>query len=188
MEWLFALLGIPFGIVATRLDVVLMWMVNRVRYGRVEIKGNWAEYVSTSPSRQYSLCTMEYDVVHRRYNFDGTNYNNDGSPHCYWHTVSSHLDRDGLQFHYVFETREVSAMHVKSYGYGVLNLVHEDNRIVPSDGYYVYVSPTGEPVAVSHTIKHADSPPPRDINAAAYFDALFPAERSKSLRSGGSAA
>ena len=188
MDWLFALLGIPLGIVATRLDVVLMWVVNRARYGRVEIKGNWAEYVATSPSRQYSLCTMEYDVIHRRYNFDGTNYNNDGSPHCYWRTVSSHLDRDELQFHYVFETREVSTMHVKSYGYGVLNLAHADNRIVPADGYYVYVTPTGDAAAVNHTMKRADALPPRDVNAAAYFDALFPAERGKGVRSGGPAA
>lgn len=40
MEWFFALLGIPVGVVATRLDLALMWVVNRFRYGRVEIKGN----------------------------------------------------------------------------------------------------------------------------------------------------
>ena len=185
MEWLFAFLGIPIAIVATRLDVVLMSVVNRIRYGRVEIKGNWAEYVPTSPNRQYSLCTMEYDVIHRRYNLNGTNYNNDGSPHCYWRTVSSHLDREGLQFHYVFETREVSAMHVKSYGYGVVNLAHVEKRIVPSDGYYVYVSPTGEAAAITHTMKRADALPPRDVNAAAYFDALFPAERTNQMLAGG---
>ena len=187
MDWMFALLGIPFGIVATRLDVVLMVVVNRVRYGRVEIKGNWAEYVATAPNRQYSLCTMEYDVIRRRYNFDGTNYNNDGSPHCHWRTVSSHLDRHALQFHYVFETREVSAMHAKSYGYGVINLAHTGNRIVPSDGYYVYVSPVGDAVAVSHMMKPVDALPPRDVNAASYLDGLFPAERTNSLPSGGPA-
>lgn len=187
MNWVFAFLGIPIGIVATRLDVALMWAVNRVRYGRVEITGNWAEYVATQPSRQYSLVTIEYDLIHRRYNLNGTNYNNDGSPHCDFRTVSSHLDREELQLHYVFETRELSAMHVKSYGYGVVNLAQNGNKIVPVDGYYVYVTPAGEPVAVSHSLKPADALPPREVNAAAYFDAIFPAERIKDLQSGDSA-
>jgi hypothetical protein len=187
MEWFFAFLGIPIAIVATRLDVALMWAVNRVRFGRMEITGNWAEYVATQPTRQYSLATIEYDLIHRRYNLDGTNYNNDGSPHCYFRTVSSHLDREELQFHYVFETRELSAMHIKSYGYGVVNLARTGNRISPVDGYYVYVTPEGEPVAVSHSLKRADGQPPRNVNAGAYFDAIFPAERLTGLQPGGPA-
>lgn len=120
-------------------------------------------------------------MIRRRYNFNGTNYNNDGTPHCYFRTVSSHLDRDDLQFHYVFETRELDALHVKSYGYGVVNLERAGNRIVATDGYYIYVTPSGQPIAVSHTMKPVGDLPPREVNATAYFDATFPAGRSTGI-------
>jgi hypothetical protein len=73
VEWFFAALGIPVGVIATRLDVALLWVVNRIRFGKLHLKGNWAEYVPDSTGRQYSLGTIEYDIWHKRYNLNGTN-------------------------------------------------------------------------------------------------------------------
>ena len=172
VEWFFAALGIPVGVIATRLDVALLWVVSRIRFGKLRLKGNWAEYVPDSTGRQYSLGTIEYDIWHKRYNLNGTNYQNDGTPFCHWKTVTSHLDRENGRFHYVFDTTEAGSLQISSSGYGVVNLERQGKELVPIDGYYVYVTSERDAISVSHTMDRMGVRPTRTRNVSAILDNL----------------
>lgn len=175
MEWLFLFLSFPIAVLAARADVFVVWAVARLRYGKLSIRGHWAEWIPGSTGRQFSIGTIQYNVFQRRYNFDGTNYRNNGDPFCHWRTVTSYLDFGKLEFHYVFATKDVDSMQTTSYGYGVLQLVSRDGSLIPEDGYYIYANGHDAAVSQSHTLtpvlKVADN---RNDNAAILLAATFP--------------
>ena len=181
MEWLFLALAIPTGIAAARIDVLITWTINRVRHGRLNISGNWAEWVPNSSGRQFSIGTIGYNVLRRRYNFDGTNYNNDGTPYCHWQTVTSYIDYEKLEFHYTFATKDVASLQTTSYGNGVLQLVRRDDSLVPEDGYYLYATPGNTAILASHTMRSiSEIPESRNMNAKELLAQTFP-EHSDAL-------
>jgi len=175
MEWLFLLLSIPIGVLAARVDVLISWGMNRVRYGPLQIRGNWAEWVPGSIGRQFSVGSIQYNVFRRQYSFDGTNYNNNGDPYCHWKTVTSYVDYDKQEFHYVFATKDVATMQTTSYGYGVVNLVSRGGVLAPEDGYYIYATPDGSALSLSHTMVSVSSiPARRTSNARDFLSAELP--------------
>ncbi|MEQ1737640.1 MAG: hypothetical protein ABL886_14700 [Rhodoglobus sp.] len=182
MEWVFLLLSIPIGIAVARIDVFILWLINRNKFGRLRITGNWAEWIEQSQGRQFSLGRIEYNVFRRRYNFDGTNYDNDGSPYCHWDTVSSSLDFDKLEFHYVFATRLVSSRQITSHGYGVVHLERDGGELRPVDGYYMYaeLGASAGAFAFGHTMVSIDSlPVSRNANAAEFLRTVFPEHKKE---------
>jgi len=177
MEWIILVLSIPVGVVAARLDVVLLWAISRVRYGKLSLSGHWAEWIPGSDGRQFSIGTIEYNVLRRRYNFDGTNYKNDGDPYCHWQTVTSYVDFEKLEFHYVFATKDVVSLQTTSYGHGVVQLVRRDGSLIPEDGYYIYATGANSAVCHSHTMLPIEMVAPnRNHNAAELLKTVFPSQ------------
>ena len=175
MEWLFLALSIPIGVAAARIDVLISWVFNRIKHGRLEIRGSWAEWIPGSSGRQFSIGTIQYNVLRRRYNFDGTNYYNNGEPYCHWQTVTSYVDYDKLEFHYIFATKDVATLQTTSYGYGVLQLVSRNGILSPEDGYYIYATPDGSALSLSHTlVRVAAVPSNRNDNSIDILRAAFP--------------
>lgn len=175
MEWIILVLSIPVGVAAARLDVLLLWVVNRVRYGKLSIRGHWLEWIPGSQGRQFSIGTIEYNVLRRRYNFDGTNYKNDGNPFCHWQTVTSYVDFEKLEFHYIFATKDVDSLQTTSYGYGVVQLVRRDGSLVPEDGYYIYATGTNHAASHSHTMVPIETVPlSRNDNATELIKKALP--------------
>lgn len=124
--------------------------------GKLDIAGTWGEWTPKGYSRQFSVGVIRYRFWKRRYEFDGTNYHNDGSPFCYWRTTSSSIDRSRREFHYVFETRDAASMQVTLYGYGVISLVREGKLLVPGDGFYIYSTGDDSARQMSHTMQRLD--------------------------------
>lgn len=175
MEWLILLLGLPVSVAAARVDVLLMWWINRFRHGKLRMSGNWIEWVPKSEGRQFSIGCIEYNLLRRRYNFDGTNYKNSGEPFCHWRTVTSYVDYEQLEFHYVFATKDVDTLQTSSYGYGVVQLVRRNGELVPEYGYYIYATGNDNAISVSHSMRRLDSlPESRNDNAFSILTAAYP--------------
>jgi hypothetical protein len=140
-----------------------------------EHQGALGEWIPGSAGRQFSIGTIQYNVFQRRYNFDGTNYRNNGNPFCHWRTVTSYLDFSKLEFHYVFATKDVDSMQTTSYGYGVLQLISRDGSLIPEDGYYIYANGHDAAVSHSHTlVPVVKVPDNRNDNATKLLTATFP--------------
>lgn len=180
MEWLFLLLGVPIGVLGARADWLILRAWERWTLGKLRIKGHYAEFVPNSVGRQFSLGSISWRPSRRQYAFDGTNYRNDGEPFCHWRTVSSYLDRETNEYHYVFRTTAIGSLRLMSYGYGVVNLVQSEGALVPQDGYYVYVTPTGEVVSVDHTVVRIDAlPATRTENAGELLARVLPEHKDR---------
>lgn len=182
MEWVLLVVGFVVGIGGNIVANVLWEKLDKLRStrrcGQLEFEGKWAEYVPNSIGRQFSLATVEYRRSKKIYELNGTNYQNNGDPYCHWRTVASYLDLENYVYHYVFATTDVGALNVSSYGYGVLNLIRSGDSIAPQDGYYVYVTPSGTAISVSHTFKKITNlPANRTDNAGVLIDAIFPGLR-----------
>jgi hypothetical protein len=178
VQWGFLLLSIPIGIIAARIDVLISWIVNRSRHGKLELRGKWVEWIPRSTDRHFSVGRIQFNVLRRRYEFNGTNYLNNGEPFCHWTTVTSYLDWERLEFHYVFATQDAASLQTTSYGYGVLHLVNDDGVLAPQDGYYIYSTANGDAVSMSHTLTRVgDLPPNRNANARTFLSDALPEHR-----------
>jgi len=180
MDWVPILLGIPVGVVAgliaSRLDLIVLWVWDRIRYGRLKLSGVWAEFIPDSTGRRFSIGVIKYDLLRRRYVFDGTNYDDSGEPYCYWKTVSSYLDRSNGQFHYTFSTKQARTLQFMTYGHGVIDLT-EGGSVRPEFGYYIYTTEANVPISVSHSMKKLDAAPAdRLANVHDLARATFPSE------------
>ncbi|MGY3565082.1 hypothetical protein [Sinomonas sp. RB5] len=178
--WLGVLLSVPAALAATAIWLVGALVVDRVRFGRVDIKGAWAEWVESGDDRCFSVGVIERRAFTSQYVFDGTNYHNDGRPFCYWRTVKSHFGQDKSEYIYVFATKDVTSLQTTSYGYGVVNLASDGKSLVPAGGFYMYSVGTNTALQRDHTLKRADKneiPKPGE-NAAKFLARTFPAEWS----------
>ena len=155
--WILTLiLGVPVGVFATVVYDSILRLIRNARHGRVDINGTWIEWVPNCYGRQFSIGKIRYDVFRRQYVFDGTNYRNDGSPFCHWRTVSSYLDLNAYEYHYVFATKDVMSMQTTSFGYGVMSLVANGKRLIPAGGSYMYATGKDTAMQMSHSMKKID--------------------------------
>jgi hypothetical protein len=178
MEWIFVLLGVPVGIVATMSYDWIRVQLDNARHGRLRMSGSWAEYIPRSNERQFSVGSIRFKFSRGQYVFDGTNYNNDGTPFCRRRTVSSHVDRAALEFHYTFLSKEVDRAQSMAYGYGVVNLVKDGRFLVPADGEYMYADSPESAMLCNHSMVRIepDSVPATAHNVSKELRRILPVE------------
>lgn len=145
-------LGIPIGALGTLIYDVVCRLVQRVRFGKLAIRGTWFEWVPNGGERPFSIGRIRYNFIRRQFAFDGTNYRLDGSAYCHWRTVSSHIDFSTNELHYVFATKDVQSLSTSSYGYGVVSLMLDKKRLVPVGGAYMYSLGQGSAIQMDHTM------------------------------------
>lgn len=179
MEWIFLALGIPIGIAANWIYSLTLRAWGRMQYGKLAIKGHWAEWAPESRGREFSIGEIEYSWLHRRIEFNGTNYTSNGDPFCHWTTTVSSLDLAAGEFTYGFLSSNVGALHTTSTGFGVISLRRRrDKKIVPEDGYFMYRD--SKPHTVSHSMVKIDEiPESRSENAGYILSRVFPHEWAK---------
>lgn len=178
MEWVWAIVGAVFGIGGNFVFEYLRALVARNSGGKLAIEGTWCEWTPEGYGRQFSVGVIRYRFWKRRYDFDGTNYHNDGRPYCHWRTTASFVDKDRNEFHYVFANYDLAAPQVQSYGYGVVTLLAEDDDLVPRAGFYLYSGPSGARQMGHTMVKVTDSALFRDRskNAAKALKKVMPKE------------
>lgn len=178
MEWLFLVFGALLGIAANFAYDAIRSAVDKQAGGRLNIEGMWGEWTPEGYGRQFSIGEIRYRFWKRRYDFNGTNFHNDGRPFCHWNTTASFVDKERKEFHYIFANHDLSSPHVLSYGYGVVSLVESNKKLVPGDGFYLYSGPTG-PRQMSHTMRPVTDPtffPDRTKNVSEDLKRVFPDE------------
>ena len=140
-------LGIPASVIAAYLYDMLR---EKMIYRKLDIEGTWGEFVKNSEGRQFSLGQIYRDKRRRIYAFDGTNYNNDGTPYCHWTTINSHIDKSQGQFFYTFRAQVEDEPDRQYYGFGVVNLAPDiSGKLVPVSGHYVSANVDGKGMAHS---------------------------------------
>ena len=151
------LIGIPIGIV---LGIIANYLYDKIvqvmkEKPLLDIEGTWGEFVKDSEGHQFTLGQIYFDAQQDRYAFDGTNFNNDGSPFCHFETVTSYVDPERRKFFYVFNASLEGQSDQVYYGFGVVNLIRSSTgKLIPSDGHYVSDSIDGRGMA--HTMKRFD--------------------------------
>ncbi|MCQ9165480.1 hypothetical protein [Arthrobacter sp. STN4] len=143
MEWMWTIVGAVLGIVGMFVFEYLWSLIARRSGGTLAIEGTWCEWTPEGYGRQFSVGVIKYRFWKRRYDFDGTNYYNDGRPYCHWSTTASYVDKERKELHYIFANHDLSSPQVQSYGYGVVSLVVRGKELVPSDGFYLYSGSNG---------------------------------------------
>lgn len=189
MEWTWAIIGAVFGIFGNFIFQYFWSLAARNSGGKLEIEGTWGEWTPQGYGRQFSVGVAKYRFWKHRYDFDGTNYYNDGRPYCHWSTTASYVDKERKEFHYIFANHDLSSPHVQSYGYGVVSLMERGKELIPSDGFYLYSGPEGARQMGHSMLKVTDSAlfPDRSVNVAKDLQKLFPEEwqqRSDAATSG----
>ncbi|NSX36519.1 hypothetical protein HTS88_08855 [Pseudarthrobacter oxydans] len=178
MEWIWAVVGAVLGIGGNFIFEYLRSLVARNSGGKLAIEGTWCEWTPEGYGRQFSVGVIRYRFWKRRYDFDGTNYHNDGRPFCHWSTTASYVDKERKEFHYIFANHDLSSPHVQSYGYGVVALVPRGNELVPSAGFYLYSGPVGAR-QMGHSMVPVTDPAlflDRSVNAAKDLKKVCPKE------------
>lgn len=178
MEWILLIIGAVLGVAGNFLFEYLRSRLERNSGGKLAIEGTWAEWTPDGYGRQFSVGVIKYRFWKRRYDFNGTNYHNDGRPYCHWYTTASFVDKERNELHYVFANHDLATPQVQLYGYGVVKLGESGDRLVPLSGFYLYSGPSGARQMshsmrlVSNSSRFAD----RSKNAAADLEATFPQE------------
>lgn len=178
MEWIWAITGAVLGIGGNFIFEYLRSLVGRRAGGKLAIEGTWCEWTPEGYGRQFSVGVIKYRFWKRRYDFDGTNYHNDGRPYCHWNTTASYVDKERKEFHYIFGNHDLSSPHVQSYGYGVISLVMRGDELVPSDGFYLY-SGAGGARQMGHSMVRVTDPAlflDRSVSAASDLQKVLPQE------------
>lgn len=142
-EWLLLGAGIPIGLVANLLYQYLRFARERW-VGRVALAGCWGERMAIPGERQYSAGEIRFDARRRMWTFDGTNYNNDGTPYCEWYTHASYLNLRENTLYYVFVNTPSDESQTGYTGFGAVLLGRVGGRLKPKRGYFVAGEPGGE--------------------------------------------
>lgn len=178
MEWLFLILGAVLGVAGNFAYEAIRGAMERRAGGKLDIEGKWGEWTPDGYGRQFSAGEIKYRFWKRRYDFDGTNYFNDGQPYCHWVTTASYIDKDRKEFHYIFANHDLTSPQVRSYGYGVISLVRTAESLTPVSGFYLYSGPTGAR-QMSHTMHRISDPAlfsDRSENVSEDLKRVFPDE------------
>ncbi|WEO78705.1 hypothetical protein BJQ94_06655 [Cryobacterium sp. SO2] len=178
MEILLLIAGAILGVAGNFAFEFLRSRLERNSGGKVKIEGTWGEWTPKGYGRQFSVGEIKYRFWKRRYDFNGTNYYNDGRPYCHWYTTASYIDKERNEFHYIFANHDLSSPQVQLYGYGVIKLGAEGGGLVPLSGFYMYSGPRGAR-QMGHTMRQVKDPnefADRSREAAAGLQRIFPVE------------
>lgn len=178
MDWILLAAGAALGVAGNFAYDAIRALLDQRSNGKLAITGVWGEWTPHGYGRQFSVGEIKYRFWKRRFDFNGTNYYNDGRPFCHWVTTASYIDRKNGEFHYIFANKDLNSPHVSSYGYGVVTLAEISKRVVPTGGFYLYSGPDGAR-QMTHTMNRVtDSALFRDRtkNVASDLDRFFPVE------------
>lgn len=178
MEWVFLVAGAVLGVAGNFAYDAIRVMLDQRSDGKLAITGVWGEWTPDGFGRQFSIGEIRYRFWKRRFEFNGTNFYNDGRPFCHWATTASYIDRERREFHYIFANQDLNSPHVSSYGYGVVSLAEIGKRIVPTSGFYLYSGPNGAR-QMTHTMNRVTDTAlfrDRSQNVAGDLKRFFPEE------------
>jgi hypothetical protein len=126
--------------------------------GQTEIPallGEWFEEIPHSPDRRYSIGVFRFNGTTRTHSYDGANFRNDGIPFCTWRSKAVIIDLAAREVQYIFDASMCDKRHESNTGFGVINLVVEEDGTMTSDsGYYIEAKKDGKPL--SHSMRRLD--------------------------------
>lgn len=113
--------------------------------------GWWLEIVPNSVGCRYSIARLYYNKRASMVAFDGTNYNDDGTPRCHWETISGVFDFSAKKYFYTFQATLEAERNINYYGFGVLDFEKKDetNTLIPSGGHYISANIDDSPMSHS---------------------------------------
>lgn len=156
MDIMLLLAGIPIGMAANACyqwaKVGIGWISDPIR-----MSGTWVERIHSGTERQFSIGEIRWNVRRSIWDFEGTNFHNNGVPFCHWKTITSYLDRDNKRFYYTFLNTPDDSSHTSYTGFGVLELAKRGRSYVPCRGSFAAGNP-GETFR-SHSMIKVDRAP-----------------------------
>ncbi|HAT49398.1 MAG: hypothetical protein HQL07_15935 [Nitrospirae bacterium] len=119
--------------------------------------GWWVEIVPDSTDCQYSVGEFYFNRRKSIIAFDGTNYNNGGTPRCHWETISGAFDASEKKYFYTYRATLVCQRDIAYYGFGVIefDLDSGTNSFTPTGGHYISANVDSHPM--SHTMESMKS-------------------------------
>ena len=109
------------------------------RYVREGLEGVWVEHVPAPIGHSISVGKIYYDRKVSLLKFDGTNYNDDLTPNCYWSTYASFIDTSSGFFQYTFHAEMHEAADKIYNGFGVVRFRTNDKILEVTRGFYISV-------------------------------------------------
>ncbi len=127
------------GVLAS-LSATAIWYLFRVyaafrRFGH--LRGYWLQVIPGFSGRTYSIGRFTYNKSSRSYQWYGTNYMTDATPHCDWESIHLHLDMPAQKMLYTYRGNRHSKAFSQFYGFGVIDLQEgPTGNLIPTTGHF----------------------------------------------------
>lgn len=128
-------LGVMASLFATGIWYLFRVFVAYRRLGH--LVGYWLQIIPGFSGRTYSIGRFTYNKSSRSFQWDGTNYMIDATPHCDWESIHLHLDMPAQKILYTYRGNRHSKTFSQFYGFGVMNLEEETGgNLTPTTGHF----------------------------------------------------
>ena len=138
------ILGVVASVLASLIWVTLV--ACNSYYKLKHISGFWFQHIPYYKGRSYSIGHLSYNRYKRAFEWNGTNYSDNGEPLSDWECVHLHEDLAAKKILSLFRGHFRKSPYSLFYGFVVINFRNTpNNKVYPTDGFFQDAQETETP-------------------------------------------